>query len=358
MNIKQTQSGYILAITLAFVSMLMFLGAYVANKGLVFGAYSKLMINREKAAQLAHGGIQLVLSQIAGEPVTQPTQKATAGKEKEPKGVSAGKTSEQPPSDGKQLLKQLLPVLNKPQIFALKQSIEGVSGTLTLLIGSEEGKININAMYDFDKHKFVGEGNAQNDMKKVMQGVFNILRERTGADLFTEFEKYLKERKYPINDITELLTIKGFDVFKDTVFPDLLAPQAQNKPPLVLTDLFTVSSPRAQVEPWLFSDSLLALLNLKRDKEKSVDDLLKNYKDRSDWKNDWAKTLKPVYNSDYTALPAGLASLLNPTFAPRMFSVLSTGTVGGVSVRLLAIVERIKSTESNVKMVIRKVTVI
>jgi hypothetical protein len=354
MKINNNQPGYILAITLAFISMLMFLGVYVANKGLVFGVYSKTMINRERATQLAYGGIQLALSQIAGEPIKKEQPKA------EPvKGVQAGKTPEQPPSEGKQLLKNLLPVLNKPQSFALKQSIEGVTGTIALLIGSEEGKININAMYDFDKHKFVGEGAAQNDMKKVMQEVFAALKERTGADLFAEFEKFLKERKYPINDITELLTIKGFDSFKDMLFIDPLLAKDEKKQKIYLTDLFTVSSPRAPVEPWLLSDSVLALLNLKRDKEKSADDLIKNYKDRSDWKNDWAKALKPIYNIDYPALPKGIASLLNPTFAPRIFSVFSVGTVGGVSVRLLAIVERTKSGEEGaIKMNIRKVTVL
>ena len=355
MKINHKQSGYILAITLAFIAMLMFLGAYVANKGLVFGAYSKTMINRQKAMQLATGGIQLAMSQIAGEPVKKEKEQP---KDQPAKGAQAGKTPEQP-SEGKQLLKTLLPVFNKVQTFTLKQSIEGVNGTITLLIGSEEGKININAMYDFDKHKFSGEGAAQNDMKKVMQEVFVALKERTGADLFAEFEKFLKERKYPLNDVTELLAIKGFDVFKNEVFEDGQAAKDQKKPQIFLADLFTVSSPRAQIEPWFFSDSVLALLNLKRDKEKSVDDLLKNYKDRSDWKNDWAKTLKPLYNIDYTALPKGIASLLNPTFAPRFFSVLSVGTVGGVPVRLLAIVERVKSgTDQSIKMIIRKVTVI
>ena len=354
MKINHAQSGYILAITLAFISMLMFLGAYVANKGLVFGAYSKTMINRERAMQLAQGGIQLAMSQIAGEPVKKDQQKKET-----PPADPKDKSAQQPPaSDGKQLLKQLLPIFNKAQSFTLKSSVEGVNGVITLLIGSEEGKININAMYDFDKHKFVGEGNPQNDMKKVMQEVFNALKERTGADLFAEFEKFLKDRKYPINDITELLTIKGFDQFKDSVFYDPLIPQPQNKPGIVLTNLFTVSMPKAQVEPWLLSDSVLALLNLKRDKEKSADDLIKNYKDRSDWKNDWAKALKVLYNIDYTALPKGIASLLNPTFAPRFFNVYSVGTVGGVSVRLFAILERIKATEGVAQVIIRKVTVL
>lgn len=353
MNIKHAQSGYILAITLAFISMLMFLGAYVAHKGLVFSSYSRTMINREKATQLAYGGIQLALSQIAGD-ITQPTPKATAGTEKEP----AQNGKDQPSSEGKQLLKQLLPVFNKVQTFTLKQPIEGINGTISLLIGSEEGKININALYDFDKHKFVGEGNAQNDMKKTLQEIFAALKEHTGADLFAELEKHLKERKYPINDITELLTIKGFEQFRDSVFIDPAAPKDDKKPKIYLTDLFTVSSARAQLEPWFLSNSLLALFNLTRDIEKSTDELLKNYKDRSDWKNDWDKIFKPLYNIEYAALPKGIASLLNPTFAPRIFNVLSIGTVGGVSVRLFAIVERSKSAEGMAKVVIRKVTVI
>lgn len=353
MKIKHAQSGYILAITLAFISMLMFLSAYVANKGLVFGAYSKIMINKERAMQLAQGGIQLAMSQIAGEPV-----KKEQPKKENPSANQKDKSIESPASDGKQLLKQLLPIFNKLQSFTLKSSVEGINGTIALLIGSEEGKININAMYDFDKHKFVGEGNAQNDMKKVMQEVFNAIKERTGADLFAEFEKFLKERKYPINDITQLLTIKGFEPFKETVFEDMEPTKADKKPKIYLSNLFTVSAPRAQIEPWLLSDSVLALLNLKRDKEKSADDLLKNYKERNDWKTDWAKTLKPLYNIDYTSLPKGIASLLNPNFAPRFFSVVSTGTAGDVSVRLFTVLERIKATEGVAKVVIRKVTVI
>lgn len=304
--------------------------------------------------QLAQGGIQLALSQIAGESVKKEQSKTEPAK-----GAQAGKTAEPPASEGKQLLKTLLPIFNKFQAFTLKQSIEGVNGSIALLIGSEDGKININAMYDFDKHKFVGEGNPQNDMKKTMQEIFNALKERTGFDLFAEFEKFLKERKYPLNDVTELLTIKGFEIFKNEIFEEQGTPKTDKKPKIYLADLFTVSTSKAQIEPWLLSDSVLALLNLKRDKEKSVDDLLKNFKDRSDWKNDWAKALKPLYNIDYTALPKGIAALFNPTFAAKTFSVLSIGTVGGISVRLLAIVERSKSgAEGATKMIIRKVTVI
>lgn len=351
---QHNQPGYILALTLAFISMLMFLGAYVANKGLVFSSYSKTMINREKATQLAYGGIQLALSQIAGEPIKKEAPK------NEQKGASAGKTPQQNESDGKQLLKQLLPVFNKPQTFTLKQSIEGINGTVAIAIGSEEGKINLNAIYDFDKHKFVGEGNPQNDMKKMMQEVFNLIKERTGADLFAEFERHLKDRKYPINDVTELLSLKGFDVFRNAIFFDpFTSGQKDKKQPLFLTDLFTVSASRAGIEPWFLSPSVLAAMNLKRDSEKSVDDLLKNYKDRVDWKTDWANSLKNLYSVDYGAIPKGIASLFTAAFEPKFFNVISLGTVGGISVRILAIIERIKpGQDGKAQVFIRKVTVL
>lgn len=350
------QPGYILALTLAFISMLMFLGAYVANKGLVFSSYSRTVINREKAAQLARGGIQLALSQIAGEPVVRQKDAPAAQKEAQ----KNDKRSAEQPTDGKQVLKQLLPVLNKPQTFTLKQSIEGINGTVAIAIGSEEGKINLNAIYDFDKHKFIGEGNAQGDMKKMMQEVFTLIKERTGADLFSEFEKYLKERKYPLNDVTELLMIKGFEVFRNTVFLDPFAPlRTDKKQPVFLTDLFTVESARSGIEPWLLSPSLLAVMNLKRGTEKSIEDLLKTFKERTDWKTDWANSLKNLYAVDYAALPKGISSLFTAAFEPQFFNVVSEGTVGGISVRMLAIIERTKpGQDGKAGVFIRKITVL
>ena len=340
------QPGYILATTLAFMAMLMLMGAYLANKSLVFGAYTKTMIAREKARQLAYGGIQLAMSQLAGE-VTQPTPKATAGTEKEQAAQKDKDKQQEPPlSDGKQLLKQLLPIFGKPQTFALKQSIEGITGAIIITIGSEDGKINLNAAYDFDKHKFVGEGSAQGDMKKTMQEIFMLIKERMNVDLFPELEKYLKERKYPLNDVSELLTIKGFATF------------ANASEPLTLNNLFTVSSLRGGLEPWLLSDGILAIAGAKRLTEKSADDLLKNYKDRADWKTEWAKIFKPLYGIDYAALPKGVAALLNAAFDPRTFNIISVGMAGDASIRLLAIVERARAADGTIKMMIRKMTIV
>lgn len=345
MKIEHNKPGYILAFTLAMMALFMFIATYVSNKGLIFSSFSKTMIDREKARQLAYGGIQLAISQIA----TTAEKKA----EQAPAPTGEDKKPEQA-SDGKQLLKSILPNLGRVQKFTLKQNIEGITGTLGIIITSEEGKININRMFDFEKHIFVGEpkpGSKQEakdetNMKKMLQELFGQIREQMGADLFSDFEKFLKERKYPLNDVSELLTVKGFEAFKNNIYYDPTVEKTKSN--LYLSDIFTVNSSKQSIEPWLISNSLASVLKLQRDPEKSpaVDDLLKNFKEKSDWKNDWNKSLKNLYGVEFGALPKAIGALLNPAFDPKMFSVFSFATVGNVTVRLIALLEREKTDKA------------
>jgi hypothetical protein len=360
MKIEHNKPGYILALTLALMALFMFIATYVSNKGLIFSSFSKTMVDREKARQLAYGGIQLAISQLSVKEAVRKAQDESKEQKESADAKSSGgqgnakdgvKKAEQP-SDGKQLLKVLLPNKGRLQKFNLKQNIDGITGTLGIMIASEEGKININRMYDFEKHKFVGEpvpGSKQEakdetNMKKMLQELFGQIREQMGADLFGEFEKFLKERKYPVNDVTELLTIKGFDAFKNSIFYDpTIAGQKGSQ--LYLTDIFTVSSSKQSIEPWLISNSLASLLKLQGDPEKApaTDELLKVFKEKSDWKNDWNKSLKNLYGVEFAGLPKFVTPLLNPVFDPKMFSVFSYATIGSVTVRLIALLEREKS---------------
>lgn len=362
MNFEHKKPGYILAFTLALMALFMFIATYISNKGLIFTSFSKTMVDREKARQLAYGNIQLAISQLSiVQPIPQaqgiPKTPATAGK------VEKEKTEQE--SAGKQLLKVLLPNMAKLQKFELKQKIEGINATIGFMITSEEGKININRMYDFEKHKFIGEpipGSKQEakdetNMRIMLQALFAQIKEQTGADLFNEFEKFLKERKYPINDVTELLTIKGFEVFKNNVFYDPTIKE-QKKLNLYLTDIFTVSSSKQSIEPWLISNSLASLLKLQRIQNPAVDELLKNFKEKSDWKNDWNKSLKNLYGVEFAALPKFLSPLLNPVFDPKIFSVFAYATVGNVTVRLIALVEREIGKDGQEEVKIRNVYII
>jgi len=49
--------------------------------------------------------------------------------------------------------KTLLPHLNRWQTFHLTKDIDGVDGTIYICISSEDGKLNINKAFDFDKNE-------------------------------------------------------------------------------------------------------------------------------------------------------------------------------------------------------------
>lgn len=360
--IKYNKSGYILALTLALIALFMVIATYIANKGLVFSSFSRTMVDREKARQLALGGIQLAMSQLA---TVEKKPQAAA----QPSVKADDKKPAQEP-EGKQLLKILLPQLGRVQKFNLKPASDGISGTVGFMITSEEGKINLNRLYDFEKHKYSGQTSApatpekkdaQEDtsMRKALQALFAQIKEQTGADLFAEFEKFMRERKYPINDVTELLAIPGFELFKNNIFFD---PAAQEKKmPLYLADIFTVNSSKQSIEPWLISHSLQQLLKFPRNEQKNsgVDEILKTFKDKNDWKNDWNKSLKNWYGIEFGALPSAIIPLLNPVFDPKMFSVVAFGTVGAVTVRLLALLEREKTgKDGQIEVKIRQMYVI
>ncbi len=324
--IETQKPGYILTLTLALIALCMFISSYVFNRALVFDRLSSTMISREKSRVLAYGGIQLGMSQLS----------STAGTEKE----SKPDAKEKAPSDGQQLLKTILPVLQKAQKYQLKQSIEGVDALIILVLNSEEGKININRLYDFNKHKFIGEGQPNGDMKVMFKELFGLINQKIKVDLFEDFEKFLKDKKYPLNDVTELLTIKSFEIFKNNVFFNPTVPGVQDK--IFLTDIFTVSSSKKEIDPWLLSHSMKVLLQLNL--SANPEELLKNFKEQADWKNDWNKIFAPLYGKEFASLPKTFATLLNPQFAPKIFSILSQVTVAKVPVSTLAVLERAKAT--------------
>jgi hypothetical protein len=305
---------------------------YLADKALPFAPLTRIMLDREKAVTLATGGIQIALSQLAGQPIP-PTPQAAPPQSK----------------DDELLLKTLLPSYNRWQTFILKKEKDGMNAVLKICITCEEGKININQIYDFNKKNFIDENKKAGETKKAMQLVFARMAPFIGDnDLFGAFEKFLKERQYKLHDVTELLMIKEFQVFKDKIFYE---PSEQKKGSIYLTDIFTVWPSHEMIEPWLLSSSLEALFDFKRassDKENRQErlaQLLKNFKPKAVWASDWDKQLAPLYGKNFKTVPAPLVPFLSTTFNPTKFCVLSSAKVGKIEQKVLAILER--ATSSN-----------
>lgn len=339
------QSGFVLVLTLMILSTIVMLVTQLFQSSVIHFYFDRTMIEREKAKMLARGGIELAYSLLT---VIPPKDK---------EGAKAG----YPPQEGQEkkdlnveLLKKILPTLNRWQTFELTDNADGIDGEIKLCITCEDGKLDLNQWYDFNKKKFIGEGANQLDGKKILKAVFGGLKKTaSGKDLFEQFEKFLKQRQYKLNDVTELLTVKELrEALKDAIFyePPSAKTGKKEQRPVYLMDIFTLWSDKKTLNPWLLSDSICAIVGLKRAEqgdtathEKEVDQLLKSTKSvEGDIKVTWEKVLQKLYGKELKAIPNDFSALFAQKFEARTFGVLSYGRVGSITQKMYAIIGREK----------------
>jgi hypothetical protein len=330
------KKGYIMIFTLLVVAAAMMIVTYVGHRGSFYLPFSHMIAAREKAKMLALGGVQVAIAQLA-----------LVDKSKEQKKEEGASST----SQDSEFLARILPTLNRWQQFDLKENIDGVDGQIKVCLMCEEGKINLNQIIDFNKGTF--KGTDQSGWKAIIQEICKSIEKSTkGTDLFPALEKIIKDLKYPFNDATELITHKEFSQFKDTLFYQ--PPTQKKQDTLYLTDIFTVWSSSDKLEPWFFSDSINGLLGLPR---VEVDDIkqrkeqsaawVKNFKEQTNWQQDWKTILQPVYGKELRTLPKHIDSMLSTKFSPCYFSVLVHGKVGDVTQCVFAILERNKRSQGD-----------
>jgi len=331
--------GYIMVLSLVMMSLAIVMVTTVLTRSVTYVSRAKIAVEREQARQLALGGIQIAAASIAA----MPEEDKSSGKKAPAKN--------NPDQMAKDQLIKWLPLLNSWQTFTFEETRDGIDGSVRVCVMSEDGKINLNELYDFAKHRFVGDDEKkEGENKKFMREIFKRIEEQTQAtNLFESFENFMKERQYKLNDVTELMNIDQFKVFKSLLFYEPAVEQKdqqQQKRPVFLTDIFTVASGKKTIEPWMFSDSMSRLLGMRRvdygdqeQKKHAAEGWVKNFTIKPEWKKDWNKILQPMYNKSIDQLPPTLLPLLSTSFMPTRFSVLSSATVGNVTQRLFAFVE-------------------
>ncbi|MEX0940269.1 MAG: hypothetical protein WDZ41_02835 [Candidatus Babeliales bacterium] len=343
MNDIKKSEGYILVLTLMILSIITIIATQLFNRGTVHIHFDQTMIEREKAKTLALGGIQLAFSQLS-------LSKTGTGEGKQ---------------DNKEIFKRVIPVLNRVQEFSLNKKVDGIDGSVSIVIMCEQGKIDINQFFDFEQKKFINEGKQAGDAKKLFQEIFNSMRKfDSDKDLFSSFEKFLKQRNYKLTDVTELLTIPEFQrSFSQILFYEPPIKGIKAKRPIYLTDIFTVYSNKKTLQPWFLSDSICALFNLKRAESGDIEKRLKYATDiAKEFKGFtapaaqiWEKQLQPFYGKDFKGLPKFAQELLQNPFEPTMFSVLSFGKIGAITQKIFAIIERrAKKTDAQEEFIIQK----
>jgi hypothetical protein len=351
---KTSNNGYILVLTLMMLSILIIIVTSMFYNETAHTALTRTMIEREKAKMLALGGVQLAISKLITPQKKEKEPKEV--KEKNQKEKKDKKENDQQNKKQINLLKKVLPSLNRWQTIKLNDDIDDINGQIKFCISCEEGKININEIYNYSTHKFKEDVDTKFDINKILEEFSSRIRQITGdKDIIKGLQQFLSRRKYPLNETTELLEIQEFSYFNNHVFYE---PQKSNeaKRPIYLTDIFTIWTDSSKLQPWMLSDSILAILGLKRSevgdvnqRQKMLEQSLKAFKQTSDWKADWDKILKPLYGKDFESLIKGIENLFSNQFDPKTFSVLSYGTVGEITQRVFAILE-IESDSTRAKL--------
>jgi hypothetical protein len=319
------------------ISLSVILISYISNKAITYMFFVRTTKDAEKARALAFGGIQIAISQLVSVGLKE--------QEKDKEGAQQEEEIWQ-----KKFLKLLLLNLNRWQEFVLKQTTDDIEGTIKICLMCEDGKININSLYDEKEKKFIPA------KKELLQklGLENIEQAGITHNLISSFENFFKERQYKVQDVTELLKNKEIDFFKERIFFEpIAAGQKEEEKKTYLTDIFTVWNQKQTIEPWLLSYSLNVLLGFKQlsgsdeEKKKMVEQVVEKFKVMSQWSEDWNTILAPLYGKEWSAIAEPVQQSFSRTFDPKVFSILSYATVNGVTQRLLAIIERVSTSQDD-----------
>lgn len=321
------QPGYILFLLFSILSVCSVLISLYFSRVVIYRQLIQQSIKQQRADQLAFS--QTALAQA----LLIPQQKREAVKEQQPKAAT-------PTQPEQKILAALFPYFNKEKSHELTIAADGIQATITMSIQSEQGKLNLNSLYDFEKKKFMYEGQA-NDRKKFCTWLFTRIATLTGKPpLMGAFEEHLKNRSVDFNDVTELLSIKEFaQQFADQLFFNTDS-TSNNK--LFLTDLFTVCTEQETITPWLFSRSWCILLSLQPKQKLSDEEIQKmfsTFKIDTTWETDWNSSLQLFYQKEYKDLPQEIKSILTTRYEANIFSLLLKAKISETTSTIFTIVK-------------------
>ena len=350
-------SGFIMVLTLMFMALFVILITRIFEQGTAYCALAKTTIAREKARQIALGGVQLALSKL-----TKGEEAET--EEKDKKDVRSGASQPKAKSEheiNKEFLARILPGLNRWRTFQLKEELDGIDGEVKICMMCEDGKININRLYDFKNKQFLlaegddQEPSAERELRRAIATGMERFEKATGAEYFVKsLESFFESRERTLDDVTELLGDKKFAPIDKFVFyhpPDEIPEDGKQR--MYLTDLFTTWSAGGKMNPWLLSDSMRAWIGLKRvggkfteDDKKNVELVVEGFaQENKAFALGKDKAFEALYGKCTKDMERFCSIAFNTKFEFKSFSVLSCGKVGSVVQKLFAIIEKSKPAQ-------------
>ncbi len=322
------QKGYILFLLFSILSVCSVLIAISFGKVVVYQKVMRQMMQQQQALLISESGVAFIQALMT--PEQEKKEESDTQKKDQTK-----------QSVVQQTMLKIYPYFNKEKTISLTQEHDGINGSLALFLQSEQGKLNLNSLFDIKHKKFVHQGQPD-DRKKICTWLFGRIAAITGQkSLMEPFEQFISNRKTPVYDVTELLSIKEFkDQFADAVYVDPSDPQFNKK--IYLTDIFTVCTEQDTISPWLFSHSWCVILELNPKQNLETEELKKiieKFKDSAKWDSDWNLFLQPFYNKEYKDLAQDIKSILTTQYEANIFSLLLKAKIGETNSSIFTIVK-------------------
>lgn len=341
---KKRSSASVLLYVLMFVAAMTMLLQHMLRSLLVSSAFVKTMVNREKAVVLATSGLSIALAQLSLlRPDSEKKEDGKKGedkKDKEPSPMPAEAGKEKKgESPIKKFFAKVYPHLNRWQSFNLTEKIDGFDGRIDVCITCEQGKINLNEVFDFSKMEF------KKPFDAILKGLA-IPGKLAAGQLLARLTQFFKERKRKLDDLSELCSLpelKPLDIFYLPLRKQEGIKKIQPSPILALLDIFTLWSGTQQLEMVMLSDAMCAIFGLRR---ALPDDSIKRQEKftafaqkfdpskSSNWDDNW-NVIEPIYEQKPKVF-SELKGIFTKEFGPTEFSVLCCGKVGNVEQRLMA----------------------
>jgi len=330
------KKGSVLLFTLLILSLLTILTQQLVRNVLIGSNFTNRIVAMEKAQMLALGGVNLAISQLTKRVLT----------EKEERRLNEKDT---PEKAFQRFLLKVLPNLNRWQTFDLEEKFDGMRGQVKICITCENGKININEAFDFQKNEF------KEKYKLLLQNLF-IKGKLAEGEILKVLTEFFKTRKKKLDDVTELLEVPGLENVTDLFYkPPKMPESKKNAEPnsdICLQDLFTTWSADDKIELLFFSDSMDAVIGLRRPLANDAQKLKEKFKTlieafKKDWGADWEKNwtnLQPIYGPISPHVKS-YKDILSKEFGPGVYSVLSCGTAEGVEQKLLAVIKEVEKDD-------------
>jgi hypothetical protein len=305
-----------------------------ANGIIAQNKVSVLFVEREQARMLALSGIQIAISQLSPE------------------------IDEKEKSDPNKVLQKkygaYLEHAAHWQSYTLKESTDGIDGTLLVYITNESGKININGLYNQKEKKFVIAAEA----KKILTLIGEKLQPFTkSSNVYDSFERFLQQREdKPLDDVSQLLAIESLKLPLFLSKPE----KAENNIPAI-TDIFSIDIQTPPLQALALSQSLAQLFGFKmvtaadEQNNKRIQDVAKKLKPTMDWAKEWEATGAQLLGKPYTEVTPELKALFDQKLELKMFSVIAHATVGTVTQKVYAVIELVTDKDKHESFAIRKI---